>query len=101
MAIGAVLGPCLMMIGLAVGNNWWLAGLVMVGLAIGSSPVRAFGPRGVSFGVNMSGGFLVWLCGAPLGGGNIEVSGGGHFFGALSAVAVALAFLPMPPHPPP
>ncbi len=92
MAIGAVLGPCLMMIGLAVGNNWWLAGLVMVGLAIGSSLVRAFGPGGVSFGINMSVAFLIGLGGAPFGGGNIEIWAGGYFCGALWTVAVTLAF---------
>src|SRR5258708_10731010 len=35
MAIGAVLGPCLMMIRLAVGDNWWLAGRGVVAPAIG------------------------------------------------------------------
>src|SRR5258708_38670779 len=92
MAVGAVLGPCLMMIGLAGGNNWWLAGLVMVGLAIGSSLVRAFGPGGVSFGINMSVAFLSGLGGAPFGGGNIEIWAGGYFCGALWTVAVTRAF---------
>src|SRR5258708_18265836 len=94
MAIGAVLGPCLMMIGLAVGNNWWLAGLVMVGLAIGSSLVRAFGPGGVSFGINMSVAVLIGLGGAPFGGGNIEICGRRHFFLGLWAGAPTPAVLP-------
>src|SRR5258708_29219688 len=98
MAIGAVLGPCLMMIGLAVGNNWWLAGLVMVGLAIGSSLVRAFGPGGVSFGINMSVAFLIGLGGAPFGGGNIEIWAGGYFFLGLWAGAPTPAVLPGRPY---
>src|SRR5258708_23765001 len=72
MAIGAVLGPCLMMIGLAVGNNWWLAGLGMVGLAIGSGLVGAFRPRGGSFGINMAVACLIRGGGAPFGRGKIS-----------------------------
>src|SRR5258708_27912363 len=44
MAIGAVLGPCLMMIGLPVRDNWGPAGAGVVGPALGSGPWRPLLP---------------------------------------------------------
>lgn len=92
MAVGAVLGPSLMMIGLAAGTNWILAGTVMAGIAIGSGLVRAFGPGGVSFGINMSIAFLIGTGAAAFGGGDIRTWSGGYLAGAVWTILVTLAF---------
>lgn len=92
MAVGAVLGPSLMMIGLAAGTNWIVAGAVMAAVAIGSGLIRAFGPGGVSFGINMSIAFLIGTGAAAFGGGDIRTWSGGYLAGAVWTILVTLAF---------
>lgn len=98
MAIASVLGPCLLLAGLRVGGTWWLAAAVMAVLAVGSGLVRAFGPGGVSFGINMSVAFLIGVGGEALGGVHESVWALGYLGGAVWTVLVTLAFWHMRPY---
>lgn len=98
MAMATILGPCLLVSGLHVGGNWWLGALVMAVLALGSGLVRAFGPGGISFGINMSVAFLVGIGASALGGGDERVWAGGYFCGAAWTILVTLVFWQIRPY---
>lgn len=97
MVIAGVLGPLLLIAGLHVGGNWWLAALVMAILALGSGLVRALGPGGISFGINMAVAFLVGAGFGTAGGAGI-IWAEGYFCGALWTVLVTLAFWQVRPY---
>lgn len=98
MAIASILGPSLLIAGLHVRGNWWLGSLLMAVLAVGSGLVRAFGPGGISFGINMAMAFLIGAGTGALGGGNDSVWAGGYFCGAAWTVVVTLAFWHLRPY---
>jgi uncharacterized membrane protein YccC len=97
MALFALVGPCLLLLGAAVSAEWWLATLCMLGIAVVSGLVRALGPGSTSFGINTSVAFLVGL--------SVGESGGPHLLwalgfggGALWTILVALAFWQLRPY---
>src|SRR5258708_259344 len=55
MALFAVVGPCLLLLGAAASGHWWLATLFMFTTAVASGLVRAIGPGSTSFGINTAG----------------------------------------------
>src|SRR6185437_1462093 len=61
MALFAVAGPCLLLLGAAVSAEWWLATLCMFAIAVVSGLVRALGPGSIGLGINMAVAFLVGL----------------------------------------
>ena len=97
MAIASVLGPSLLVAGLHVGAEWWLAAVVMALLALGSGLVRALGPGGVSFGINMAVAFLVGAGFGTIGGGG-AIWAAGYFCGAVWTIFVTLAFWQVRPY---
>ena len=96
--IAAVLGPCLLLVGLDAGQYWWLAGLLMTALALGAGLVRAFGPGGVSFGINMAVAFLIGIGAASVGYSDAPVWAGGYLCGAVWTVFVTVAFWQLRPY---
>jgi uncharacterized membrane protein YccC len=98
MAVAATLGPCLLLLGLHVGKIWWLAASIMAVLAVGSGLVRAFGPGGISFGINMSVAFLIGVGSAALEPGHDRLWAGGYVIGSLWTILVTLAFWHVRPY---
>ena len=76
MAVFAVVGPCLLLLGTAAVAEWWLAMLCMFAITVVSGLVRALGPGSISLGINMAVAFLVGL--------SVGESGGSHLACALS-----------------
>lgn len=98
MVIASLLGPSLLIAGLHVGGNPWLGALLMAVLALGSGLVRAFGPGGISFGINMAVAFLVGAGAGALGASDGRIWAGGYFCGAAWTVLVTLAFWQVRPY---
>ena len=98
MVIAGLLGPSLLIAGLHVGGNLWLGAVLMALLALGSGLVRALGPGGVSFGINMAVAFLIGVGAGAAGGADEWVWPGGYFCGAVWTVLVTLAFWQMRPY---
>ncbi|MBV8536083.1 MAG: FUSC family protein [Alphaproteobacteria bacterium] len=98
MIIAGVLGPSLLIAGLHVGGNLWLGAGLMALLALGSGLVRALGPGGVSFGINMAVAFLIGVGAGALGGADEAVWAGGYFCGAAWTVLVTVAFWQVRPY---
>jgi uncharacterized membrane protein YccC len=97
MTLFAVVGPALLLLGTAVSEQWWLATLCMLAIAVVSGLVRALGPSSTSLGINTSVAFLVGL--------SVGESGGPHLpwalgfgGGALWTILVALAFWQLRPY---
>ena len=97
MALFAVVGPCLLLLGTAASPYWWLATLIMFAIAAVSGLVRAVGPGSTSFGINTGVSFLVGL--------SVGATGGPHVMwalcfggGALWTILVALAFWQLRPY---
>jgi uncharacterized membrane protein YccC len=98
MVIAGLLGPSLLIAGLHVGGNLWLGAVLMALLALGSGLVRALGPGGVSFGINMGVAFLIGVGAGSLGGADEWAWAGGYFCGAVWTVLVTLAFWQVRPY---
>src|SRR5260370_26006039 len=59
MALFAVVGPGLLLLGAVASGHWWLAALFMFALAVASGWVRAVGPGRTTFGIQTAASFLV------------------------------------------
>ena len=97
MALFAVVGPALLLLGAAVSATAWLATLCMLAIALVSGLARALGPGSTSLGINTSVAFLVGL--------SVGESGAAHLpwalgfgAGALWTIVVALAFWQLRPY---
>jgi len=97
MAMFAVVGPCLLLLGTAAVTEWWLATLCMFAITVVSGLVRALGPGSIGLGINMAVAFLVGLSVGESGGPHLSwaLSFGG---GALWTILVALAFWQLRPY---
>ncbi|HTY65441.1 MAG TPA: FUSC family protein [Alphaproteobacteria bacterium] len=98
MVIAGVLGPSLLIAGLHVAGNVWLGAALMALLALGSGLVRALGPGGVSFGINMAVAFLIGVGAGALGGADEGVWAGGYACGAAWTVLVTVGFWQVRPY---
>lgn len=98
MVIAGLLGPSLLLAGLHAGGNPWLGAALMAVLALGSGLVRALGPGGVSFGINMSVAFLIGVGAGTLGSADEWVWAGGYFCGAAWTVLVTVGFWQVRPY---
>ena len=98
MLIAALLGPSLLIAGLHVGGNLWLGAGLMALLALGSGLVRALGPGGISFGINMAVAFLIGVGAGALGGADEVLWAGGYFCGAAWTVLVTVALWQVRPY---
>jgi hypothetical protein len=90
-------GPCLLLLGSAAVEHWWLAALVMAAIGVVSGLIRALGPGGAALGVNSAIAFLVGLqvgeIGSPL-----EPWAVGYGAGGLWTILVALVFWQLRPY---
>jgi uncharacterized membrane protein YccC len=98
MVIAGLLGPSLLIAGLHVGGNLWLGAVLMTLLALGSGLVRALGPGGVSFGINMAVAFLIGVGAGALGTADEGLWAGGYFCGAAWTVLVTVGFWQVRPY---
>lgn len=97
MALFAVVGPSLLLLGTAASTHWWLATLFMLAIAVASGLARAVGPGSTSLGINMAVSFLVGL--------SVGETAGPHLLwalgfggGALWTILVLLAFWQLRPY---
>ena len=97
MALFALVGPCLLLLGAVASGHWWLAALFMFAIAVASGLVRAIGPGSTSFGINTAVSFLVGLSVGAAGGPH-ELWALGFGGGALWTILVALAFWQLRPY---
>ena len=97
MALFAVVGPCLLLLGTAASGHWWLATSFMFTIAVASGLVRAIGPGSTSFGINTAVSFLVGLSVGETGGPH-ELWALGFGGGALWTILVALGFWQLRPY---
>jgi uncharacterized membrane protein YccC len=90
-------GPCLLLLGSAAVEHWWLAALAMAAIGVVSGLIRALGPGGAALGVNSAVAFLVGLqvgeIGSPL-----EPWAVGYGAGGLWTILVALVFWQLRPY---
>jgi uncharacterized membrane protein YccC len=97
MLVQALGGPCLLLLGSAAVEHWWLAALVMAAIGILSGFIRALGPGGASLGINTAVAFLVGLQVGEIG--RQEAAWAlGYGTGGLWTVVVVLAFWQLRPY---
>jgi uncharacterized membrane protein YccC len=97
MALLAVIGPGLMLLGARAVAAWWFAMLVMFVIAAAAGLVRALGRGGIALGINVAVAFLVKLQIGEIGG-PAAVWAAGYGGGALWTILVALAFWQLRPY---
>src|SRR6202049_3776202 len=97
MLVQALGGPCLLLLGRAAVEHWWLAALVMGAIGVLSGFIRALGPGGASLGINTAVAFLVGLQVGEIG--RQEAAWAlGYGTGGLWTVVVVLAFWQLRPY---
>jgi uncharacterized membrane protein YccC len=97
MLVQALGGPCLLLLGSAAVEHWWLAALVMAAIGVVSGLIRAAGPSGASLGINTAVAFLVGLQVGEIGG-PISPWASGYGAGGLWTILVTLGFWQLRPY---
>lgn len=98
MALYCVLGPALMLIGVAVSDYWWAAAPIMFVTALGSGMMRVLGAGTVALGLNVAIAMLIGIqvAGEPV---RVELAWAGALaVGGIWTILVALAFWQLRPY---
>lgn len=98
MAALTLVGPFLVLAGMATGQHWYLAGGVMLLVALAGGLVRALGPGAVPLGLNNAVAFLIGLQVGEATGGTAVAVAVGYFLGGVWTIFVTLVLWQLRPY---
>jgi uncharacterized membrane protein YccC len=88
-------GPCLLLLGSAASEHWWVAAPVMAAIGVLSGGIRALGPGGTSLGTNTA---IAFLVGLQIAGAHETTWAAGYGCGGVWTIVVALGFWQLRPY---